>query len=81
MQLPADYIRTCIPLEEGTGKYNFKVRATPAKVRIAKGIKVYKITLVHYTYTLQFTHLLYLQVVLLEFLSSTVFCWRKTSSC
>ena len=33
-------IRTCIPLEEATGiptgKYDLKVRATPAKVRLAK---------------------------------------------
>jgi len=36
-QIPADYTRTCIPLEEGTGKYNLKVRATPALVRLAKG--------------------------------------------
>jgi len=37
LQLPADYTRTCIPLEEATGKYNLKVRATPAKVRFGKG--------------------------------------------
>jgi len=24
MQLPADYTRTCIPLEEGAGKYKLK---------------------------------------------------------
>ena len=37
MQLSADYTRTYIPFEEGTGKYNLKVRATPALVRLAKG--------------------------------------------
>jgi len=37
MQLSADYTRTCVPFEEGTGKYNLKVRATPALVRLAKG--------------------------------------------
>jgi len=37
MQLPADYTRTCIPLAEGTDKYNLKVRATPALVGLAKG--------------------------------------------
>ena len=30
---PAAYTRTC---EESTGKYNLKVRATPAEVRLAK---------------------------------------------
>ena len=37
MKLPAPCTRTCIPLTQGTSKYNLKVRATPAKVKFGKG--------------------------------------------
>jgi len=28
LHIPTDYTITCIPLEEGTGKYNLKLKAT-----------------------------------------------------